>query len=162
MVHGVVTQSRGYIGVESAVGRGSTFRICLPHVDDRRASIRPDTQIVDPEGAETLCVVEDTGDLRDLLVDTLGASGYTVLSAENGSAALEVISEHGRPIDVLITDVMLPKMNGVDLARQLRGSQPDLLVLYIWATRSTCSVARPCWGPAPRCCENRLPSTRWR
>ncbi len=74
---------------------------------------------------------EHTGDVRDLLVDTLEASGYTVLSAENGSAAIEVISEHGRPIDVLITDVMLPKMNGVDLARQLRSSQPDLLVLYI-------------------------------
>lgn len=131
MVHGVVAQSRGYIGVESAVGRGSTFTICLPHADDRRASIRPDSPLVVPDGAETLCVVEDMVDVRDLMVETLEASGYTVLSAENGSDALEVLSAHGQPIDLLITDVMLPKLNGADLARQLRSNQPDLLVLYI-------------------------------
>ena len=131
MVHGVVAQSRGYIGVESAVGCGSTFTICLPHADDRRASIRPDNPLVVPGGAETLCVVEDMVDVRDLMVETLEASGYTVLSAENGSDALEVLSAHGQPIDLLITDVMLPKLNGADLARQLRSNQPDLLVLYI-------------------------------
>ena len=131
MVHGVVHQSGGHIAAESVEGTGTTVTICLPRFDGDADTNAGDAEDVAPCGSETLCVVEDTGEIKEMIVETLTEAGYTVLSAETGTDAMAVVANHGKPIDLLITDIMLPQMNGADLAQRLWSRQPNLRVLYI-------------------------------
>jgi PAS domain S-box-containing protein len=131
MAYGVVKDSGGYIDVDSDLGRGSTFTIYLPHTDERPATPSPiDTGKV-ALGSQTLLVVEDTADVRDIAVETLEDSGFAVLSAGSAAEAIEVVLNHRMEIDLLITDIAMPQMNGVELARRLRTRRPDLPVLFI-------------------------------
>jgi len=131
MAYGVVQESGGYIDVESQVGQGSTFSVYLPHTDEPLEPLVADPEVTVTGGTETLLVVEDTVDVKELAVETLEECGFTVLSAAGAAEALVTVLEQDRPIDLLVTDVAMPEMNGVDLARRLRASRPDLPVLFI-------------------------------
>ncbi len=131
-VYGIVKQSGGYIEVDSAPERGTTFRIYLPRIDavapapDRAG--RPGAPL---GGTETILLVEDEEGVRELARDILRASGYTVLEARNGPEALLLCERHQGPLDLLLTDVVMPRMSGRELAERLASLRPDLNVLYM-------------------------------
>ncbi len=131
-VYGIVKQSGGNIWIYSEIDKGTTFKIYFPQVaeveqDPSRFSQRSGSL----EGKETILVVEDERLLRTLLLRTLEEKGYTVLVSENGPRALQICQEYEQPIHLLITDVIMPQMNGAELASQLQSIQPDIEVLYI-------------------------------
>ncbi|MFO0980223.1 MAG: ATP-binding protein [Planctomycetota bacterium] len=132
MVYGIVQQSGGRITVDSEPGCGTTFTIHLPRV----AAVKPSGQ-ADPvapsesHGGETVLIVEDEPDVRSLMRDTLACSGYRVLEATDGVHALEVARSHGETIHLLLTDVVMPRSSGPELARQLARVRPETRVLYV-------------------------------
>jgi len=131
-VYGVVKQSNGYIWVDSAPGKGTSFQIYLPqHVGQPVV----DTPITDSReklrGSETILLVEDADPLRKLAQTFLEGGGFRVLSAENGEKALELATRFGGKFDLLLTDVVMPGMNGRVLAEQLFSRQPGMKVLYM-------------------------------
>ena len=131
-VYGVVKQSNGYIWVDSAPGKGASFQIYLPrHVGEPAV----DEQKVDLGeklgGSESILLVEDAEPLRKLAQTFLAAAGFRVLSAASGEDALEVAARHGGTFDLLLTDVVMPGMNGRVLAEQLSPRQPGMKVLYM-------------------------------
>ena len=133
-VYGVVKQSNGYIWVDSAPDRGSTFQIYLPrHVDAERDSFaKPEAESREkPQGSEMILLVEDADPLRKLAQAFLESNGFRVLSAPSGEAALEIAAHHSGNFDLLLTDVVMPGMNGRVLAEQLSIRQPGLKVLFM-------------------------------
>ena len=131
-VYGIVKQSGGYILVQSEVGRGTTFNIYLPRVQDAVELQRtaPAARTAD-EGSETVLLVEDEESVRQLVRETLEAKGYHVLEAENGQAGLEAVAAHSAKIDLLITDVVMPEMGGHELADRLLKVRPGIKVIYL-------------------------------
>jgi len=130
--YGVVKQSGGYIWVYSELGRGTTFKVYLPRVDacvETPASAPPEP--VPDLGAETVLVVEDQADVRRLTRKVLEMRGYTVLAAGEGTEALRVAERHEGPIHLLATDVIMPGMNGREVALLLSASRPEMRVLYL-------------------------------
>jgi two-component system cell cycle sensor histidine kinase/response regulator CckA len=131
-VYGIVKQSDGYIWVDSAPGNGASFQIYLPrHVGQSAVHEQPADSGERLRGSETILLVEDAEPLRKLAQTFLEAGGFRVLSAENGEAALEVARRFGGPFDLLLTDVVMPGMNGRVLAEQLFPLQPGMKVLYM-------------------------------
>jgi two-component system, cell cycle sensor histidine kinase and response regulator CckA len=130
-VYGIVKQSGGYIFATSEVGRGTTFRIYLPRVEDAIEPLVPVRPMQTVGGSETVLLVEDESSVRQLVRETLQAGGYKVLEAEDGEVALKVASAHDGSIDILITDVVMPGMSGQELSRRLCISDPGLKVLYL-------------------------------
>jgi two-component system, cell cycle sensor histidine kinase and response regulator CckA len=130
-VYGIVNQSGGHIWVYSEPGHGATFKIYLPRVDQTAepAAPRP-ASAPSAGGRETILLVEDEARVRQLARDILQASGYTVLEARHGHAAIEVCDGHAGTIDLLLTDVVMPGMNGRELAERLAPRRPDMAVLY--------------------------------
>jgi PAS domain S-box-containing protein len=133
MVQGIVLQSGGAIDVESSVGAGATFTIYLPHSIVTHPPVRSFGERAPSRGApfETVLVCEDDHDVRLLLVRLLELRGYSVLAAKNGMHALEVAREHPGSVDLLVTDVAMPELGGMELATELRKRCPGLRVLYI-------------------------------
>lgn len=131
-VYGIVTQSGGLIEAESEVGRGSTFTVYLPHVAERTdaAAAGPATALL-PRSAETILVVEDEDMVRRLARRILSEQGYTVLDASQGDRAQEVCAGYHSKIHLLLTDLVMPGINGRELAARLRAERPDLKVLYM-------------------------------
>jgi CheY-like chemotaxis protein len=128
-VYGIVKQSDGFVYVYSEPGQGTTFKIYLPRVDavaDERAAPGPATG-----GTETVLLVEDEGSLRDLIAELLEANGYDVLAAESPAKAIETAERHPGTIHLLLTDVVMPGMNGRQLAAQVRERRPEIRVLYM-------------------------------
>jgi len=125
-VYGIVNQSGGQISVESQVGQGTTFRIYLPR--DERAEIRhPEpghqdlaTRMQDLTGKGSILLVEDEDAVRSFAVRALKARGYEVMEASNGEDAMELMRKRGRPVDLLVSDVVMPGMDGPTRARALR------------------------------------------
>jgi CheY-like chemotaxis protein len=131
-VYGIVKQMGGYVWVYSEVGRGTTFKIYLPRVAEAATSApAPVAATPLPGGHETVLVVEDTESLRDLVRELLEDQGYTVLCANDGEEALALAGNRGVAIDLLLTDVVMPKLSGGDLVRQLRVLRPEIRVLYM-------------------------------
>jgi len=131
-VYGVVKQSGGYISVESEPGIGSTFRIYLPRIQEPVASAAPvDGGEKKAHGCETVLLVEDAHALRELARELLEAGGYTVLEAANGADAISLAEKHPGPIHLLLSDVVMPGMNGPELAGKIIGARPDTKVLYM-------------------------------
>jgi PAS domain S-box-containing protein len=130
-VYGIVKQSGGYVWAYSEVGRGATFKVYLPAVA-ARSSPRDEAPVSRPTpGTETVLVVEDEAMLRGLLRDALEGGGYTVLDAPSGEEALRRAEEHAGPIDLLLTDVVMPGMSGPAVAERVATLRPRIRVLYM-------------------------------
>ena len=131
-VYGIVKQSGGYIWVYSEPGRGTTFKIYLPRLEAGIQETR--VEKISPsllKGEETILVVEDEAMLRELGCLFLQESGYTVLEAANGAEAIEVSKRHQGAIQLLMTDAIMPGMNGRELAEKLHEQRPQTRVLYV-------------------------------
>jgi len=131
-VYGVVKQSDGYIWVYSEPGQGTTFKIYLPLATDAVESSKPQAATPAPvRGSETILLVEDEESVRNLVADFLRTTGHTVLEAGEGEEAIRVASAKTHKIDLLISDVVMPKLSGRELWNDLRKRLPDLKVLFI-------------------------------
>jgi len=131
MVYGVVKQSGGYIWVESEPGRGSSFTIYFPTAEAPLATTAA-TEVMHPEGlGETVLLVEDEEELRKVMFTYLSLHGYEVLQALNGEQALQIARDHGKPIHLLLTDIIMPRVSGTELARELAKKYPDLVTIYM-------------------------------
>ena len=132
IVYGIVADWGGRVLVDSAPGEGTRVRILLPRSadHDRRADERPARNTGLPHGTETVLVAEDDPDILELVRTLLDGLGYHTLTASDGVHAVEVAGEHGGPIDLLLSDVVMPRMNGAELAQHLRRRQPSLKVLF--------------------------------
>ncbi len=134
-VYGIVKQTGGFVFVESQVGKGTTFSILLPHhVQTESEASEEDQQVEetrDLTGVGTLLLVEDEDAVRAFSARALRNKGYDVLEARSGEAALELLNEKPGAIDLLITDVVMPRIDGPTLVRQVRSERPDLKVIFI-------------------------------
>src|SRR5438270_2603674 len=133
-VYGIIKQSLGYIWVESEVGRGTTFKIYLPRVagagDPARITAQAQAQRVEP-GTETILLVEDEANLRYLARQYLEKQGYKVIEAADGAVAVQIAVAHESVIHLLLTDVIMPGMNGRELAQRITEIRPNVKVLYM-------------------------------
>ena len=130
-VYGVVQQSGGYIWLYSELGHGTSFKIYLPRVDaDGPQPAEEEQRASALDGSETVLVAEDEEAVRLIIAKALEARGYRVLSARDGTEALELAAGHGR-IDLLVTDVVMPDMNGRELSRRFTEARPNLRTLYL-------------------------------
>ncbi len=133
-VYGTVKQHHGYIAVQSKVGAGTVFSIYFPLVDELPVSSGQDANIVAMAvaGNETILLVEDNDIVRDMVADLLEGLGYRVHVADHPEKALELVRQHMGEIDLLITDVVMPGMNGLQLFEQINAACPDIdRVLYV-------------------------------
>ena len=130
-VYGIVKQSGGNVWVYSQPGRGSTFKIYLPRVDEPAPFAAEATLHSVSSGAETVLLVEDEPALRDLIKIALTAGGFTVIDAPTPADALILSRKHTGPLDLLLTDVIMPGMDGPALAKQVQGERPDIKVLFM-------------------------------
>jgi signal transduction histidine kinase len=129
-VYGTVKQFGGYIDVESEVGQGTTFTIYLPRVESIVAQASADLAVSSPVGHETILLVEDESSVRAFAKITLQRFGYRVVEADSAERALEVL-ENLDQIDLLLTDVVLPRMDGPELAERVRHQRPATRVLLM-------------------------------
>lgn len=135
MVQGIVRQSGGHVVVESQPGAGTSFHLYFPRLADE-AEV---PQILPPaapgaaavKGEGVVLLAEDDRSVRRLVVTELGRRGFTVFDAEDGRAALELFRQHQDAIDILVTDVVMPRMNGADLAKEVEKLRPGIKVLFI-------------------------------
>lgn len=134
IVYGIVQSANGHIEVESKVGEGAKFRIYLPvaeHDDPLRDLQPPPKEFFDIGDEQNILVVEDEKDIRMLLKNILGVSGYNVYTAPNGEAGLEVIRSFGHKVDLVLTDVKMPEMDGRTMADQIWNLYPDMNIVFM-------------------------------
>jgi CheY-like chemotaxis protein len=131
-VYGIVKQSDGEVFLESAPDAGTTFTLHFPRTE-APADEAPDERGVSSlvRGHETILLVEDEPMVRELFRDVLLEAGYTVLEAKNGMEALDIASSHGAPIQLMVTDVVMPGMAGGELVRRMATKRPEVKVLYV-------------------------------
>jgi two-component system cell cycle sensor histidine kinase/response regulator CckA len=131
-VYGIVKQSGGYVWVYSEIGRGTTFKIYLPSVEEEVAPLEIQKAVASlPRGTETVLLVEDEEGVRELAKEYLESCGYKVLVAQNGQAAIDLVSKHSGPIDLIMTDIVMPGLNGSDLSKKVKSLRPDIRVVYM-------------------------------
>ena len=129
--YGIVRQNHGFIEVESERGRGTTFRLYFPRTTETVTEEQPAGASVEAESGGTVLVVEDVDAVRRLAVEALAASGYDVFEAANGDEALRAVQKRGPGLQLLVTDVVMPGMNGRQLADHLKQGTPEMKVLYV-------------------------------
>ncbi len=131
-VYGIVKQSGGFIWVESLPGAGTTFEIYLPQAAGKAATAEQEEKTIPaPRGSETVLVVEDEAGVRELACQFLRVKGYQVLEASGGIDALDVARNYKGTIHLLLSDMVMPKMNGGDLAARLREIRPEIRVAFM-------------------------------
>jgi len=131
-VYGIVKQSNGYVFADSQMGAGTTFYVYLPRVEDTIEELGPvATQESEKGGCETVLLVEDEESVRELVRVTLTSRGYKVLEAADGEAGLRLAEETKGPIDILVTDVVMPGIGGRELAKKLTALRPGISVLFL-------------------------------
>ena len=131
-VYGFVRQSGGHVKIQSATGEGTTVKIYLPRAHAVTGPLREnDVPAVVSQGSEAILVVEDEADVRSYLVETLRDLNYRVSEASDGSEALALFETDPPRVDLLLTDIVMPGMNGRQLADELRRRQPELKVLFM-------------------------------
>jgi signal transduction histidine kinase len=129
--YGIVRQCGGHIAVESAPGAGTCFEVYLPRVEGP-STVRPSSERGPvPGGTETVLIVEDEAAVRRMALRVLEAQGYRLLEAGDGVEALARAQEHAGPIHLLVTDVVMPRMGGIELARRLHALRPETRVLHV-------------------------------
>jgi PAS domain S-box-containing protein len=133
-VYGIVKQSGGYVWVYSEPGRGTSFKVYLPRIEETVGAggrdAKPGAQSM-PRGSETILLVEDEKGVRELAREYLKTCGYNVVEAEDGHTALELAAMHAGSIDLLMTDVVMPGINGRELADRVKSQRPGIKVLYM-------------------------------
>jgi CheY-like chemotaxis protein len=129
MVYGIVKQSSGHIHVYSEPGVGSVFKIYLPRTD-ASADADPSADTTLPHGTETILIVEDEPEVGSLAREVLQGVGYTVLEATSAAEALLVVERHVGVIDLLLTDVVMPRMGGGPLAAAVSAVRPETKILF--------------------------------
>ncbi len=134
-VYGIVRQLEGHIAVTSELGVGTTFKMFFPQCDADTAvstlAMEPKSDVAVAHARDTVLVVEDEPGVRKLVVRTLSRHGYKVLEAGTGKDALAVVAQAGDELRLLISDVVMPVMNGPEMARRLKETRPDLKVMYM-------------------------------
>ncbi len=131
-VYGIVKQSEGHIWVYSEHGRGTTFKVYLPRAEGVVEVSAPSPPAMPcPFGHETILLVEDDELVRDMICDGLQRNGYNVLNASQGTDALKICGTFAGPIDLLLTDVVMPGMNGRELAERVTEAHPDIRTLFM-------------------------------
>jgi CheY-like chemotaxis protein len=132
MVYGIVQQSGGHVAVQSEPGQGTTFEVYLPRAEEvRRMGKSHAGSAGMPPGSETVLLVEDEEAVRSLTRNALRRCGYTLLEAGDGEEALRVAAQHGGRIDLLVTDVVMPRMGGRELSERLVELHPGARVLFL-------------------------------
>jgi PAS domain S-box-containing protein len=129
--YGIVEQSGGTIAVHSALGKGTTFRICLPRVGEQRTASPVETPRLQHGRGETILLVEDEGQLRDLIATMLRDAGYQILAAAGADEAIDLVRSVPRTIDLVVTDIVMPGMNGQALVQRLEAIRPGLRAIYM-------------------------------
>ena len=131
-VYAIVTQNNGAIRVHSEEGNGATFKIYLPKAQQiSKQPVLINTAVAMPKGNETILVVEDSDEVRELAIDVLQMQGYTILEARGGVEAIEIVKNYSEKIDLLLTDVIMPNMNGKQLVEHLSRTDPNLKTLFM-------------------------------
>jgi two-component system, cell cycle sensor histidine kinase and response regulator CckA len=131
-VYGSVTQHQGHVVVESQPGNGASFKVYLPLVEeDLDATVATQVQDLKLDGTETILVVEDEGAVRNLVCQALEMLGYSTLPARDPQQAIEISTSHDGPIHLLLSDVVLPQMDGRTLFNSISTARPDMKVLYV-------------------------------
>ncbi len=131
MVYGIVKQSKGFIQVESSVGTGTTFRVCFPAIDHGETLETSMTPTEKKRSEASILICEDESMVRSVMCKALAAAGYSVIESEDGRSALEAALQHDSPIELLITDVVMPGLNGSELAEKLVEIHPNVRVLFV-------------------------------
>lgn len=130
-VYGIVKQSDGFIWVDSEPGKGTSFRIDFPRIDQTPAAVKSEAVVPIPRGSETILLVEDEDQVRRAAVEVLNVLGYQVFEAGNGNQAIQLAEIYTQPIDLLLTDVVMPKMNGKELSEKIKALHPETAVLFM-------------------------------
>ena len=131
-VYGIIKQSGGYIEVDSKIGRGTSFYVYLPATRLTSARELPKPIVAQGSGGgATILVVEDSEPLRDLIFETLETMGYTALLAQDGHHAIRICTQFTSAIDLLLSDVMMPKMKGPEVMKRVKQMRPDIGVLFM-------------------------------
>lgn len=132
-VHGIVKQSEGHISVKSELGRGTTFELYFPALPTAIPELEQELPVRSSltDGSEVILLVEDDHMVRDLSRRSLEVRGYMVLEAPDGLEALRIAEEYAGQIDLLLTDIVMPGMNGGELSYQIRRLRPKIRVLFM-------------------------------
>ncbi len=132
-VYGIVKQSGGYIWISSALGKGATFDIYLPRVDEVAPPLASALEVRSerPKGTETILVLEDEESLRAVTCEIFTAGGYNVLQAGRGDRAIQVAQQHTGPIHLMVSDVVLPDMSGPSAVARVQALHPEMEVLFV-------------------------------
>jgi len=132
MVYGIVQQSGGHISVATTRGTGTSFKIYLPEVTELEETAE-EPLLPLPGGTETIMFVEDEEGLREVCANFLRSKGYDVLTAEDGIQALSICRRLDRPVQLLVTDLIMPRMGGAELAKHALAMSPGLRTIYVSA-----------------------------
>ncbi len=130
-VYGIVKQSNGFIWVESETGAGASFVVQFPRVAQPAKAIQPEANAEVPTGSETILIVEDEEHIRRVAVEVLNFLGYQVFEAKDGNQAVQLAGLFKAPIHLLLTDVIMPQINGRDLAEKIKNLHPETEVLFM-------------------------------